>query len=144
MKNLYLKPEKLNLGWSNLTNTSLLQLLCKCSATLEDLNLDYTCISGEGLESVPVLKLKKLGLKDCESLTNTGLLQLLAKCSATLEDLNLSWSKLNISGEILADWIERHAPGKLTRLDLRDCTNVSAADLQRIGTALPQCKIHQG
>ena len=118
----------------------LLQLVAECSATLEDLNLFGTGISGEGLESLPVLKqLEKVSLGYCKNLTNTGLLQLLAKCSATLVELNLAGTK--ISGEILADWIARHAPGKLRRLDLRDCRNVSAADRDRIRTALPQCEV---
>ena len=142
MKNLHLMPKKLNLVCcQNLTNTGLLQLLAECSATLEDLYLNATKISGEGLESLPVLEqLKKVNMEWCENLTNTGLLQLLAKCSATLENLNLAGTK--ISGGILADWIARHAPGKLRRLDLRDCRNVSAADRERIRTALPQCDVH--
>ena len=91
--------ENLDLGnCENLTNTGLLQLLAKCFATLKDLYVWKTEISGEGLESLPVLKqLEKLDLAWCENLTNTGLLQLLAKCSATLEDLNLGETK--ISGE---------------------------------------------
>merc|ERR1719239_68256 len=86
-----------------LTNAGLLQLLGKCSATLENLNLHETFISGEGLESLPVLQqLEILNLSNCWNLTNTGLLQLLAKCSATLKVLNLggNGAKENyISGE---------------------------------------------
>ena len=90
MKNLHLMPKKLNLKeCKTLTNAGLLQLLGKCSATLEDLNLDMTHISGEGLESIPLLEqLEKVNFGNCENLKNAGLLQLLAKCSATLEDLN--------------------------------------------------------
>merc|ERR1740128_691152 len=64
-----LEMKKLNMEkcW-NLTNTGLLQLLAKCSATLEHLNLRETGISGEGLESVPVLKLEKLDLGLCRNL----------------------------------------------------------------------------
>merc|ERR1740128_803216 len=99
-----------------------------------------TGITGEGLESLPILKqLEKLNLEYCGKLTNTGLLQLLAKCSATLEHLNL-WGT-GISGEHLADWIARHAPGKLRHLDLSCCKNVYAADKERIRTALPQCDV---
>merc|ERR1740128_1373214 len=99
MKKFHLEPEKLNMeNRGNLTNTGLLQLLAKCSATLKDMNLGSTRISGEGLESAPVLKqLETLNLYKCDQLTNTGLLQLLAKCSATLKDMNLS--KTGISGE---------------------------------------------
>merc|ERR1740128_428714 len=99
MKKFHLEPEKLNLGGCDeLTNTDLLQLLAKCSATLKHLNLDSTWISGEGMESVPVLKqLETLNLYDCGQLTKSGLLQLLAKCTATLKDMNLS--RTGISGE---------------------------------------------
>merc|ERR1740128_1434854 len=60
MKKSHIEPEKLQMvnSWS-LTNTGLLHILAKCSATLKDMNLCYTGISGEGLESVPVLKLEK-------------------------------------------------------------------------------------
>merc|ERR1719341_882979 len=115
----------------NLTNTGLLQVLTKCSATLKDLDMCATEISGEGLEGLPVMEqLEKLDLGDCKDLTTTGLLQLLAKCSTTLEDLYLHRTQIN--GEILADWIARHAPGKLRKLNLGDCRNVSAADGERI------------
>ena len=125
----------------NLTNTGLLQVLTKCSATLKDLDMCATEISGEGLEGLPVMEqLEKLDLGDCKDLTTTGLLQLLAKCSATLEDLYLHRTQIN--GEILADWIARHAPGKLRKLNLGDCRNVSAADGERIRTALPQCQVY--
>merc|ERR1740128_699738 len=91
--------ETLNLeDCDQLINTGLLQLLAKCSATLKDINLHFTGISGEGLESVPVLEqLETLNLSYCRELTNTGLLQLLAKCSATLKDMNLY--RTGISGE---------------------------------------------
>merc|ERR1740128_484315 len=122
-----------------LTNTSQMQLLAKCSATLKSIEV-YTGITGEGMESVPVLKqLKTIHLGDCDQLTNTGLLQLLAKCTTTLESINLY--RTGISGEDLADWIARHAPGKLRHLDLRNCKNVSAADKERIRTVLPQCEV---
>merc|ERR1740128_1067394 len=122
-----------------LTNTSQMQLLAKCSATLKSIEV-YTGITGEGMESVPVLKqLKTIHLGDCDQLTNTGLLQLLAKCTTTLESINLY--RTGISGEDLADWIARHAPGKLRPLDLRNCENVSAADKERIRTVLPQCEV---
>jgi len=145
---MFSHPEKSQLGqnWHQrrsvcwrLTNTGLLELLAKCSATLKSLNLVKTGFSGEGLESVPVLKLEKLHLSVCWSLTNTGLLELLAKCTATLESLNLY--RTGISGEDLADWIARHAPGKLRHLELSLCKNVSAADKERIRTALPQCEV---
>merc|ERR1740128_287188 len=99
MKKFHLEPEKLNMeNRGNLTNTGLLQLLAKCSATLKDMNLGSTRISGEGLESAPVLKqLETLNLYKCDQLTNTGLLQLLAKCSATLKDMNLR--RTGITGE---------------------------------------------
>ena len=135
-----LNLENLNLTCCRkLTNAGLLELLCKCSATLKDLNLSSTTISGEGLASLPVLKLEKLILT-CRKLTNTGLLELLGKSSATLTDLNLSLT--TISGESLADWIERHAPGKLRRLWL-SLENVFAADIERIRTALPYCNVYQ-
>merc|ERR1740128_1442605 len=99
MKKFHLEPEKLNMeNRGNLTNTGLLQLLAKCSATLKDMNLGSTRISGEGLESAPVLKqLETLNLFSCDQLTNTGLLQFLAKCSATLKDMNLR--RTGITGE---------------------------------------------
>merc|ERR1719341_2791798 len=120
--------EKVNFGnCENLKNAGLLQLLAKCSATLKDLRLYGTKISGEGLESIPVLKqLEDITLRFCKNLTNTGLLQVLTKCSATLKDLDMCATEIN--GEILADWIARHAPGKLRKLNLGDCRNVSAAD----------------
>merc|ERR1740128_739519 len=142
-----LKLKKLDVSAClNLTNTGLLQLLAKCTATLEHLDLSYTRISGEGLDSVPVLeKLETLDLTNCRNLTKTGLLQLLAKCTATLKSLNLRYT---IDIENLADLIVRHAPGKLRHLDLRNCENmyelcknVSAADRERIRTALPQCEV---
>ena len=141
MKKFHLEPEKLNLGdCYQLTNTGLLELLAKCSATLESLYLYRTGITGEGLESVPVLEqLETLHLSDCYELTNTGLLELLAKCTATLKKLYLFGT--GISGENLADWIARHVPGKLRHLDLGYCENVSAADRERIRTALPQCEV---
>ena len=136
-----LNLEKLNLtNCKNLTKTGLLEFLSKCSATLKDLNLSGNEISGEGLESLPVLKLEKLNLNSCRKLTNAGLLELLGKCSATLADLDLT--KTNFSGESLADWFERHAPGKLRRLWL-SLENVFAADIERIRTALPYCNVYQ-
>ena len=82
----------------DLTMEGLRQLLAKCSATLRKLDLWRTGISGEGLDSIPVLKqLEKLNLGNCWDLTNTGLLQLLAKCSSTLKELNLC--RTGISGE---------------------------------------------
>merc|ERR1740128_314729 len=136
-----------------LTNTGLLQLLAKCSATLKHLNLEGTGITGEGLDSVPVLNLETLNLKSCRNLTNTGLLELLAKCTATLESLNLCFTGMStnvftgdlegtdISGKHLADWIARHAPGKLRHLKLYDIRNVSDVDICRIRIALPQCEV---
>merc|ERR1740128_594565 len=66
MKKFHLEPEKLNMENSqNLTNTGLLQLLAKCTDTLKELNVNGTGISGEGLESVPVLNLETLNLRSC-------------------------------------------------------------------------------
>ena len=91
--------EKLDLGCNPfLTIEGVRELLTRCSATLKDLNLNGTDISGEGLENVPVLKLEKLNLA-FSKVSNTGLQQLLAKCSATLKDINLS--DTDISGESL-------------------------------------------
>merc|ERR1740128_253969 len=114
----------LNLGGCRyLTNTGLLQLLAKCTATLESLNLSNTGITGEGLDSVPVLKLEKLDLNGCGHLEDTGLLQLLAKCSASLKDMNLGSTR--ISGEGL----ESVPVLKLEKLDLNWCRKLTNTGL---------------
>ena len=121
--------EKLNLEKCNkMTNKGLLELLGKCSATLKDLNLYGTKISGEGLESLPVLKqLEKVNLMFCDNLTNTGLLQLLAKCSATLEDLYLNGTK--ISGEGLESLPVME---QLKKVNLGSCGNLTNTGLLQL------------
>merc|ERR1740128_392810 len=121
--------ETLNLGGyhGQLTNTGLLQLLAKCSATLEYLDLEGTGISGEGLKSVPALKLKKLDVSACLNLTNTGLLQLLAKCTATLEHLDLSYTRISGEGLDSVPVLE-----KLETLDLTNCRNLTKTGLLQL------------
>merc|ERR1740128_1036319 len=119
--------EKLNLGncWS-LTNTGLLQLLSKCSATLTELNLCRTDISGEGLENIPDLKLEILDLSSNQNMTDEGLLQFLVKCSATLKDLDLN--KTGISGEGL----ESIPVLKLETLRLESCWKLTNTGLLQL------------
>merc|ERR1719341_1259186 len=129
MKNLHLMPKKLNLKkCKTLTNAVLLQLLGKCSATLEDLDLDGTKISGEGLESLPVLKqLETVNLQACFYLTNTGLLQLLSKCSATLKDLNLDMNQISGEGLESIPLLEQ-----LEKVNLGNCNKLKNASVLQL------------
>merc|ERR1740128_1317010 len=83
--------EKLHLGiYFNMSNTGTIELLAKCSATLKDLKLNNMLnFSGEGLESIPDLKLEILELAENHELRFECFVQLLVKCSATLKHLTL-------------------------------------------------------
>merc|ERR1740128_333107 len=83
--------EKLHLGICfDRSNTDTIELLTKCSATLKDLKLNNMLnFSGEGLESIPDLKLEILELAENHELRFECFVQLLVKCSATLKHLTL-------------------------------------------------------
>merc|ERR1740128_791350 len=83
--------EKLHLGICfDMSNTDTIELLTKCSATLKDLKLNNMLnFSGEGLESIPDLKLEILELAENHELRFECFVQLLVKCSATLKHLTL-------------------------------------------------------
>ena len=71
-----------------LTDATLAELAVACPS-LHTLSLDYTNVTGEGLQLLSGLRLRKLSLKGCRRVREEGLLELLRSQSALLK-LNLS------------------------------------------------------
>ena len=124
-----------------LTDSGLCALLSMCGPKLRCLDLSCTKVSGDSLvgSTVRLKKLETLDLNCCDSLTDSGLCALLSKCGPTLNKLDLAFT--NVSGALLADWMELQTLVQLREMILSGCPNVNAADKERLTALLPNCEI---
>ena len=127
-----------------LRDSGLFTLLSMSGHLLSSLDLSETNISGESLaeSTLKLDSLKTLKLVSCPLLTDSGLRALLRIGGHRLNCLDLSFT--NVSGSLLADWMEQQPLIQLRQLDLSWCPKVSAADVSRLTAAvLTHCDIER-
>ena len=125
----------------DLTGEGFIELLRMAGNDLKTLHLDFSGITGEGLEALNLQypKVTSLVLAHCKKLTDRGLCNLLDIFGQQLEHLSLKGS--NILGGPLADRIENNPLEKLKMLNLEDCRKLIRSNIQRLSNKMTECEI---
>ena len=79
LKEKFTNLEKLSLPYCGLTQQGLLELLRMCGRKLQDLDVSWTNITGEGLEELQgkFVELKTQNLEFCYSISDQGLREII-------------------------------------------------------------------
>ena len=94
-----------------------------CGAKLQNLDISYTNVTGQGLDELQgkFVDLRTLNLARCSRLTNQGLLKLLRMCGSKLQYLNIS--RTRVTGQGLYELQGKFAD--LRTLNLKRCSSLT-------------------